>query len=133
MSKFKSGESGNPKGRPPGLTTANKIRHEIQESLPSILETVVKAAQSGDMAACKLILDRVCPTIKPVALPINLPVNGGLVEQGGEVIRATLAGQIPPDIGAQLITALSNQGKLVDLEELSDRLKRIEKQLEARK
>jgi Family of unknown function (DUF5681) len=132
MSKFKEGESGNPSGRPPGLTTANKIRHEIQESLPSILETVVKAAQSGDMAACKLIMDRVCPTIKPVALPINQATNGGLVEQGNEVIRATLAGEIPPDIGSQLITALSNQGKLIDLEELADRLKRIEKQLEAR-
>lgn len=133
MSKFKSGESGNPKGRPPGLTTANKIRHEIQESLPSILETVVKAAQSGDMAACKLILDRVCPTIKPVALPISLPTDGTLVDQGNAVIQATLTGQIPPDIGAQLITALSNQGKLIDLEELADRLKRIEKLLETRK
>ncbi|MEQ1544704.1 DUF5681 domain-containing protein [Methyloglobulus sp.] len=133
MGKFKEGESGNPSGRPPGLTTANKIRHEIQESLPSILKTVVKAAQSGDMAACKLILDRVCPTIKSVALPINLPFSGGLVDQGNAVIQATLTGQIPPDIGAQLITALSNQGKLVDLEEMSDRLARIEKQLSARK
>jgi Family of unknown function (DUF5681) len=133
MGKFKEGESGNPSGRPPGLTTANKIRHEIQESLPSILKTVVKAAQSGDMAACKLILDRVCPTIKPVALPIRLPADGTLVDQGSRVIEATLAGQIPPDIGAQLITALSNQGKLVDLEEITDRLARIEKQLEPKK
>lgn len=108
------------------------MNQEIQESLPSILKTVVKAAQSGDMAACKLIMDRVCPTIKQVALPINLPVNGGLVEQGGEVIRATLAGEIPPDIGSQLITALTNQGKLIDQEELADRVKRIERQLEAR-
>jgi hypothetical protein len=56
-----------------------------------------------------------------------------LVEQGSEVIRATLSGEIPPDIGSQLITALSNQGKLIDLEELADRLKRIERQLEARR
>jgi hypothetical protein len=66
-------------------------------------------------------------------LPVNIPTDGTLVDQGNAVIQATLSGQIPPDIGAQLITALSNQGKLVDLEELSDRLKRIEKQLEGRK
>ncbi|WP_411728362.1 hypothetical protein [Methyloglobulus sp.] len=39
---------------------------------------------------------------------------------------------MPPDIGRQLITALSNQGKLVDMQELVDRLKRVEKQLEAK-
>ena len=65
-------------------------------------------------------------------MPINLPVNGTLAEQGGEVIKATLNGQIPPDIGSQLITALSNQGKLVELQEMVERLARIEKKLESR-
>jgi hypothetical protein len=40
-----------------------------------------------------------------------------------------MTGQIPPDIGSQLITALSNQGKLVELQELTERLDRIEKKL----
>lgn len=133
MAKFTKGASGNPKGKPSGLTTAAKIRTAIQDALPAILEIVVKAAQSGDMQACKILMDRVCPTLKPQALPVNVPTDGTLVDQGNEVIRATLAGEIPPDIGAQLITALSNQGKLVDLEEMANRLARIEKQLAARK
>ncbi len=131
--KFAKGISGNEAGRPKGTTTASKIRKDIEEALPDILATVVKAAKGGDMTAAKILIDRLCPTIKPVALPINLPVNGGLVEQGNEIIRATLDGEIPPDIGAQLITALSNQGKLVELEEVSTRLANIERQLEARK
>jgi len=61
--------------------------------------------------------------LKPQALPIALPVNGALSEQGGEIIKATLAGHIPPDIGSQLITALANQAKLI---ETSDLIKRIE-------
>ena len=130
---FVKGQSGNEAGRPKGTTTASKIRKDIEEALPDILATVVKAAKGGDMTAAKILIDRLCPTIKPVALPINLPVNGGLVEQGGEVIRATMSGEIPPDIGAQLITALSNQGKLIDLEEVSSRLANIERQLESRK
>jgi hypothetical protein len=52
-----------------------------------------------------------------------------LAEQGGEIIRATMTGQIAPDIGSQLITALSNQGKLIELQELTKRLDKIEKQL----
>jgi hypothetical protein len=42
-----------------------------------------------------------------------------------------MQGHIPPDIGSQLITALSNQGKLIELQEMAERLQRIEKQLEA--
>ena len=37
-----------------------------------------------------------------------------------------MAGQIPPDVGSQLITALSSQGKLVELEELTKRIEVLE-------
>jgi hypothetical protein len=43
-----------------------------------------------------------------------------------------MTGKIPPDIGSQLITALSNQGKLIELQEMAERLQRIEKQLQDR-
>ena len=54
--------------------------------------------------------------------------NGTLAEQGNEIIRATLSGNIPPDIGAQLITALANQGKLIELQELTERIEILEEQ-----
>jgi Family of unknown function (DUF5681) len=127
---FKKGESGNPKGKPPGLTTATKIRDAIHKKLPGILETVVKAAESGDMAACKLIMDRVCPTLRPAAPPINLPlpVNGELSEMGSEILKATLSGGISPDIGCMLITALANQAKIVEIDDLTKRIEALEKQ-----
>jgi Family of unknown function (DUF5681) len=131
ITKFKPGQSGNPNGRPKDKTPATLIRKSIADGLPEIIKALIAKAKEGDVAAAKVLLDRVCPALKPQALPISLRVNGGLVEQGDEVIRATLAGEIPPDIGSQLIAALSNQGKLIDLEELADRLKRIERQLEA--
>ena len=127
---FEKGVSGNPQGRTPAHITAAKVRQSIAEDLPSILSTLLKMAKMGDIQAIKLLLDRVCPPIKPQALTINLPVNGTLAEQGNEIIKATLSGQIPPDIGSQLITALSNQGKLIELVELTERLERIERQLE---
>ena len=130
---FVKGQSGNEAGRPKGTTTASKIRKAIEEAMPDILATVIKAAKGGDMTAAKILIDRLCPTIKPVALPINLPADGNLVDQGNRVIEATLSGQIPPDIGTALVTALSNQGKLIDLEEVSNRLASIERLLEARK
>ena len=127
--KFKAGISGNPKGRPKDKTPATLLRKSIIDDMPDIILKLVEQAKNGDTAAAKILLDRCCPTLKPQALAISLPINGSLAEQGGEIIRATLSGHIPPDIGAQLVTALSNQGKLVELQELTQRLDKIEKQL----
>ncbi len=132
MSKFEKGQSGNPKGRTPAHLTAAKVRKDLADDLPDILAKLIELAKQGDIQAIKLILDRVCPPIKPQAVPISLPVSDSLAEQGNEIIRAIMQGQIPPDIGSQLITALSNQGKLIELQEMQERLQRVEKQLESR-
>ncbi len=131
--KFKPGQSGNPKGRPKNKTPATLLRKSIIDDMPDIILKLVEQAKEGDTAAAKILLDRCVPSLKPQSMAINLPVNGTLTEQGGEIIRATLSGNIPPDIGAQLITALANQGKLIELQELTERLTHIEKQLELRK
>ncbi len=127
--KFQPGVSGNPKGKPKDKTPATLLRKAIVDDMPAIILKLVEQAKNGDTAAAKILLDRCCPSLKPQAMAINLPVNGTLAEQGGEIIRATLSGHITPDIGAQLITALSTQGKLVELQELIERLDKIEKQL----
>jgi len=130
--KFKPGQSGNPAGRPKQIATADELRKRLADDMPEIIQTLIDMAKGGDAQAIKIILDRTHPPVKPQALPINIPTDGTLVDQGNAVIQATLSGQIPPDIGSQVITALSNQGKLIDLEELGERLKRIELQLKLR-
>ena len=130
--KFKPGQSGNPNGRPKDKTPATLLRKSIIGDMPAIINTLVDLAKGGDVQAAKVLLDRVCPTLKPQAMPISLPVNGTLTEQGNEIIRATLVGQIPPDIASQLITALSAQSKIIEQQEVIERLQRIEKQLGTR-
>lgn len=124
--KFKAGISGNPKGRPKNKTPATLLRKSIVDDMPEIILTLIKQAKEGDTAAAKILLDRCCPALKPQAMAINLPVNGSLAEQGNEIIRATLSGNIPPDVGAQLITALSNQGRLVEIDQLTQRIEALE-------
>ena len=126
--KFKAGISGNPKGRPKDKTPATLLRKSIVDDMPEIILKLVEQAKNGDTAAAKILLDRCCPALKPQAMNITLPINGNLAEQGGEIIRATLSGYIPPDIGAQLITALANQGKLIELQELTERIEILEEQ-----
>jgi 23S rRNA pseudoU1915 N3-methylase RlmH len=129
--KFQPGQSGNSKGRPKGKSLkATELRKAIEAKADDILQAVIDAAVNGDMAACKMLLDRITPALKPQALSITLPVKETLPEQGSEIIKAIVTAQIAPDIGSQLITALSNQGKLVELQELAERLSRIEKKLD---
>lgn len=125
---FKKGESGNMNGRPAGQTPGAKIRQAIEKESDSILQSVIDAAVNGDMQACKILLDRITPTLKPQAVAIHLPASDSLAGQGEEVIKATMTGQIPPDIGSMLITALSNQGKLVEIQELTKRIEQLEQQ-----
>jgi hypothetical protein len=124
--KFKAGISGNPNGRPKGKTPATLLRKSIINDMPEIILKLVELAKNGDVAAAKILLDRCVPSLKPQAMAINLPVNGTLAEQGNEIIRATMSGNIPPDVGAQLITALSNQGKLIQLQEILQRVEQLE-------
>jgi len=124
--KFEKGKSGNPRGRPKTNVPAIVLRTAIIDDMPDIIGKLVELAKGGDVSAAKVLLDRVCPTLKPQAMPINVPVNGTLSEQGGEIIRATMAGKIPPDIGSQLITALANQAKIIEIDDLTRRIEALE-------
>jgi hypothetical protein len=124
--KFKPGQSGNPAGRPKDKTPATLLRKSIADDMPEIIKILVNLAKGGDVQAAKVLLDRICPPLKPQALAINLPVNGSLAEQGSEIIKATMAGQIPPDIGSQLIAALANQAKIIEIDELTKRIEALE-------
>ncbi|MCF7986377.1 MAG: hypothetical protein K9L60_02330 [Methylovulum sp.] len=129
---FVKGKSGNPAGRVKDKTPATQFRKTIVQHMPEIITMLVEQAKAGDVAAAKVLLERVCPTLKPMATPVNIPIAGSLAQQGDEIIRATMTGSIPPDIGAQLITALANQSKVIEIEELTARLERIERQVEGR-
>jgi len=127
---FKKGQSGNPSGRPK-QDTAN-LKPLLAQHGESVLQKVIDAALEGDLTACKLVLDRLYPAIKSQSMPVNIPVGETLPETGNNIVTETMMGNVPPDIDASLITALSNQAKLVEFTELSQRIERIEQQLGAR-
>jgi hypothetical protein len=127
--QWKPGESGNPNGRAPGSGEVAKLRAAIAKHLPEIIEKLVVQAKGGDAAAARLLLERVCPPVKPIEqpAPMELP-DGTLSEQGRAVLTATGSGTLAPSQAAQLLAGLGSLAKLIETDELAARIAALEAQ-----
>jgi hypothetical protein len=126
MSRFEPGQSGNPNGRPVGTGYASKLRAAIEDDMPEIIVSIVEKAKSGDMTAAKLLLDRVFPALKPVDSPVILPQGQSLSDRGKLVLDNTLDGLLTPDQADRLLSAISKQARVVEVDELVRRVEALE-------
>lgn len=132
MTTFKKGVSGNPAGRPKGSGLAGRLRKVIADDADEILQSVIDQAKAGDLAAAKILLDRIVPPLKPEAQAVQiaeLSGGGDLVGKADAVIHAVGSGDIAPDIAAQLISAVATLAKVIEVNELQQRLEMLEKHL----
>ena len=129
MAKFKKGQSGNPKGRPKGIVDRRgRYRSLIEQHIPGVVDQVVSAALGGDMTACKMLIDKVVPSIRPTAPALSaFPKSDSAVMQSEAVIEAMLAGSLPPDQAATAIAVLVDHARLKEYTELEARLEELEK------
>ena len=126
---WKPGQSGNPAGRPVGSGEVAKLRAAIAGNVPAILQSLTDAALGGDVQAAKLLLERVLPALKPAeqAQAVNIP-EGTLTDKGRAVLDAVAAGELAPGQGAALLTALGTLARVAEIDELTERIKRLEQQ-----
>ncbi|MDZ5457885.1 DUF5681 domain-containing protein [Azohydromonas lata] len=126
--RWKPGQSGNPAGRKPGTGEVARLRAAIAEQVPTILETLTTAALAGDVAAARLLLERVLPPVKATeqAAPVALPDGGTLTEQGRAVMQAVAHGELAASQGAALLGALGQLAKLTETDELARRIEALE-------
>jgi hypothetical protein len=105
-----------------------KVREAIGKAMPDILAALVKRAKEGDPQAARLLLERTVPALRPLELPVTvaIPEAGGLVERAEAILLATARGEIAPSQGAALLTALQGVARLVELEELEQRIAALE-------
>ena len=60
---WKAGQSGNPKGRPKGSRDRYVVYREgIEHRIDGIIQKVAQLAEEGDLAACRLLLERIWPS-----------------------------------------------------------------------
>jgi hypothetical protein len=123
---FKKGQSGNPKGRAPGVNSAARLRQAIEGHIPAIIEALALAAKTGDVQAARLLLDRALPTLKPADPVALFPVRPGLADTGRELLERIGAAQLPPEQGVKLLTALGTLARVVEVDELARRIEALE-------
>ena len=122
------GQTGNPKGRPPGQSEITRLRASLAGDLPEILAGLVLAAKGGDVQAARLILERILPPVKPIeqAVALQLPEGGTLTAKASAVLSAAAAGDMAPGQAAQLIAALGTLAKICEVDELAARIEKLE-------
>ena len=129
MARFKKGESGNPLGRRKGAPTKiQHLRDMITASMPEILDTLILAAKSGDVAAAKVLIDKSICSLKPQSETVVFPItsNDTLASTGQAIIDCVSRGEIAPDVGGQVLAALGNQAKIVESVDLIARIEALE-------
>lgn len=126
-SLWKPGQSGNPDGKKPGTGLATKLRAAIEKDIPAIIDTLVIAAKGGDVAASRLLIERVFPAMKPIEMPapMNMPA-GSLADQGRAVVAAAGSGELAPGQAAQLLSGLGALAKIIETDELERRIAALE-------
>ena len=130
--QFLPGRSGNPGGKPGVEKMEARLR--LKEDADSIAEVVVGKAMAGDMAAAKLVMERVHPRLRSTAAPITveLPKDAGPLPMAEAVRRAALAGEISPDTAAQLVGVASQLCRIAEFEEFTARLEALERAVTAK-
>jgi len=128
MARFKKGQSGNPKGRPKGIVDRrSRYLGLIEQDIPDVVEQVVSAALGGDIAACKLLMDKVVPSVRPTTPALTvLPSRGSAAMQSKAVVEAMLSGSLSPDQAAIAVSVLVDHARLCELTELEARLVNLE-------
>lgn len=135
--RFLQGQSGNPKGKPAG--TLHRATQAVQVMLEGEAEALTRKAVEmgleGDITALKLCLDRIVLTLKPSARPVMLavPPPDNLTDTARAFVAAAARGEIPPDIAAQLVSAVASVARVEEMEQVKERLAGLERAIREKK
>lgn len=129
--KFKPGQSGNPKGRPAG--SRNRVTIACEEILlneaKAITTKAAELAKAGDPTALRLCIERIVPARKGAMVRFKLPElsNSGDIRAAAlAVLKAVSEGQISPEEGATVSTLIEAGRKAIETDEIARRIDELE-------
>lgn len=94
-----------------------------------LVAKVVELARAGDPQALRMVLERIDPTPRAMLPAIEIPGLTECVsmsEKARCIVDAAGRGTISPDAASALLGAIANAARIVEHEELSERISRLE-------
>ena len=130
-SAWKTGQSGNPAGKPKGTRNkATMLALSILEAeVEQVARAVVDAALAGDMTACRVVLERLVPPMKERPVSLELPDTStaeGVAAAQDAILQAVAAGDLLPGEGTILTGILEGRRRTLETQELEQRIAKLE-------
>jgi hypothetical protein len=120
------GQSGNPAGRMPGV---ERVRQLLKPRSEDLINKAVELALAGDTVALRLCIDRIAPPPRAEFALASIPgiaLAGSMGDKARAVLEAVGNAVISPDAAAMLLGALASATKIIESEELVDRIAALE-------
>jgi hypothetical protein len=132
--RFRPGKSGNPAGRPKGRKNrATLICQALLEGeAERIARAVVDKALAGDPACLRLCLERLLSPLKERPITIPMPTVSSATDVPSAisaVLGSVTQGDLLPSEGAELATLIDTYRKAVEIEDLTNRVRNLEREL----
>lgn len=129
---WKPGQSGNPAGKKPGTRNHATLLAQalLDAEAEGVARMIIAAALKGDLAAAKLVLERVVPPMRErpvsVQVPSDLSTAAAVSEAAGAVLRAACEGELLPSEAHTLASIVETRRRAIETEDLERRLAALE-------
>jgi len=133
MTQFKPGKSGNPAGRPKGIKDRRvALREKLLPHADQLIEMVTTFAKSGDMAAMKIIMDRLIPPLKEEPIHVTIPKiesAADCTQAQAAVVNAVAAGDMLPSEGQAISNLIEAQRRTFETTELAQQMRDLHEEI----
>jgi hypothetical protein len=130
--RFKKGQSGNPKGRPKGARHKTTVAVEVllDGEAEAITRKAIEKAKQGDMIAIRLCMDRIAPQRKDRHIAFGLPMMETAKDAAvaaASIVKNVAEGELTPSEAGELMKIVEGFARSLQVSDFEERLERLEK------
>jgi len=119
---FIAGQSGNTKGRTPGVPDKRtRFRRLLEPHAEELIQVLVEQAKKGDSTALRLCIERLIPRAKSEPIDISLPselTTDAVIKLGDQILKRMAAQEIAVEEGKDLFQIIEAHMNIVGMSDL---------------